>query len=659
MDIRCGNCSKLFRVADEKIAGKGIRFKCTKCGEIVTITKQDFEADLAARGTAVQAPAVQAVPPPRPASPPPPPASAPPVETEAKEYQPSPQSADEFEAQEYKQPETPRAGLDDFDFSDPHDAAQHAQQEDFGGGFSFDASTEPDQEASGEVSISEKEANEAEAAFSFPEDMISEPNRKPAFAPAAEEPAAGEGAEGTPSAEETEEKETGDALDLSALQTETPAQEQEVTLDMEPAPAKIPQADVPKGPVFTPPFKKGPSTPPAGRPSGLEPRKDEQEIDLAAALAIPKEGNEEEESFSFSGSRAADGDIMLNARAASQQADGNVHPLASGNLTGAVTGLGCGLPMVAFLIFGFGLIMKFVPVLSQMPFYHIVIAVGTGIFSMSVMIGILVAIVQARAGKKLFFLLNMLLAASFGAAFGAIMNIAVSLASGKVLSVENLLRAAVSSGLLAFLLSIALVIVRRILIFTKHETFSANLNGGQKAWFVISLVVVLFALYAQGSLTGRMEQSMQESMHRFQEGITPDGLTVVDPKAYIDPSTGDLVITGSVRNNLGRAKRGWYLEADVYDNMQAVVAKIAMANGIQILSEEEWNILQKRGKNIDQLRARMLLGLQNGEIPAKGSVPFEMHLMNPPAGVAGFLPVLKKYDISAAVRRMSSGEAQK
>lgn len=43
MEVRCGHCNKLFRVADDKITGTGIRFKCSKCGESVTITSEDFQ----------------------------------------------------------------------------------------------------------------------------------------------------------------------------------------------------------------------------------------------------------------------------------------------------------------------------------------------------------------------------------------------------------------------------------------------------------------------------------------------------------------------------------------------------------------------------------------------------------------------------------------
>jgi phage FluMu protein Com len=43
MEVRCGKCNKLFRVADDKITGIGIKFPCTRCGEYIRITHEEFE----------------------------------------------------------------------------------------------------------------------------------------------------------------------------------------------------------------------------------------------------------------------------------------------------------------------------------------------------------------------------------------------------------------------------------------------------------------------------------------------------------------------------------------------------------------------------------------------------------------------------------------
>ncbi len=51
MEVRCGKCNKLFRVSDDKITGTGIKFACTRCGEHVRITREDFEHDTLSRGT--------------------------------------------------------------------------------------------------------------------------------------------------------------------------------------------------------------------------------------------------------------------------------------------------------------------------------------------------------------------------------------------------------------------------------------------------------------------------------------------------------------------------------------------------------------------------------------------------------------------------------
>jgi predicted Zn finger-like uncharacterized protein len=42
MEVRCGNCNKLFRVSDDKISGKGVKFTCTRCGKYVKIAIEEF-----------------------------------------------------------------------------------------------------------------------------------------------------------------------------------------------------------------------------------------------------------------------------------------------------------------------------------------------------------------------------------------------------------------------------------------------------------------------------------------------------------------------------------------------------------------------------------------------------------------------------------------
>jgi hypothetical protein len=107
------------------------------------------------------------------------------------------------------------------------------------------------------------------------------------------------------------------------------------------------------------------------------------------------------------------------------------------------------------------------------------------------------------------------------------------------------------------------------------------------------------------------------------------------------------VITGRIRNDSERPKPGWYLEVDVLDPAQKVLATVRMVNGVQLFTPKDYGILEKRGTDIHALKAQIILSVQTGEVPSKGSVAFEAHLMDPPDGAASFLPVLKTFDPGA------------
>ncbi len=622
MDIRCGSCNKLFRVADDKISGKGIRFKCSRCGEVITFTRDDVPAAPAAAPEAVPAaPRVET---------PPSPQVAPPPEQQAASEPP----AGEFQPHEY-QPPAPSTGMDDFNFSEPPaaDASTALPDDSLGGeGFSFDASTGQQQseaDAGGEISISEEEEKEAETAFQFPADIISEPARKPAFASAPAE-------EEQPQPEAERGGESGFLSEPSAEEKAVP----ELSLKEpvpEPEPVKkAPEPAAAAGPIFTPPVKP---------PQKAEEEKAEEEIDLGQALSIPKSIEPEQAPAKPIPARAPSRHEPempdLDASPATAPAAEDVHPLASGNITGALAGLGCALPLVLLALFAFTLMARFVPFFAAFPRYHLLAVIGTGIVSLGVMTGIVIAIVQAQAGKKLFFLLNVLIGAGFGLAYGAGMNAVTSLASGAGVDLGRIIMGAVSGATLALLLSLLIVLARRILFSTREESFAAELSGPQKAGIGVSLLIVLVALYSEGTLVGSMEKSAQDVVQQLEEAITPDGLSVTNAHGYVNEA-GDLVITGSVQNGLDRDKDAWYLETDIFDKDQKLLATIKMLNGVQLFDQRDLDILAKRGKNVDELKAGMILALQKGAIPAKKSVDFEMHLMSPPAGMASFYPNLKK-----------------
>jgi hypothetical protein len=68
-----------------------------------------------------------------------------------------------------------------------------------------------------------------------------------------------------------------------------------------------------------------------------------------------------------------------------------------------------------------------------------------------------------------------------------------------------------------------------------------------------------------------------------------------------------------------------------------------LLNGKQIYTRKDYDVLSKRGVNVQELKAKTLQDL-GAVIPAKGSVPFEMRYVQPPVGIASFNAVLQPFD---------------
>jgi len=301
------------------------------------------------------------------------------------------------------------------------------------------------------------------------------------------------------------------------------------------------------------------------------------------------------------------------------------------------------------MLLGFGVIVKFIPYAADLPFFHLVALVGTGIITMGVVIGLLLSIMQALAGKKLFFLANILIGTVFGAGFAVGKSVVVSLVSGTALNLRQIMFEGANVAAFSFVISVLVVIARRIMVNEREETFSANLSGLQKAGIAVSLLIVLGVVYGTGTFTGKIQQSLQENKDRShgtapQELVTAEGLQVINAHGYFDPATGDLVITGSVKNTTDKPKAGWYLVTEVRDAGETVLATVKMLNGMQRYTDKEREILIKRGAKAEDLQK--MSAFREGMVPARGSVNFELRIMNPPAGSAGFLPVLRAFDLA-------------
>jgi hypothetical protein len=268
---------------------------------------------------------------------------------------------------------------------------------------------------------------------------------------------------------------------------------------------------------------------------------------------------------------------------------------------------------------------------------------------MGVLIGLLLSIMQALAGKKLFFLVNILIGTVFGAGFAVGKSVVVSLVSGTALNLRQITLGGANAAAFSFVISVLVVIARRIMVNDREETFSANLSGLQKAGIAVSLLIVLGAVYETGTFAGKVQRSLQENKERShgtapRELVTAEGLQVINAHGYFDPATGDLVITGSVQNTTDKPKAGWYLVTEVRDAGETVLATVKMLNGVQRYTDKERDILIKRGAKAEDLWK--MSAFREGKVPARGSVNFELRIVNPPAGSAGFLPVLRAFDLA-------------
>jgi predicted Zn finger-like uncharacterized protein len=512
MDIRCPSCSKLFRVADEKIAGKGIRFKCSKCSEVITITKDDFEMDLLAREAEATEPVVLQTP--ESAATRPSPSIAP--QPSLKPVPPQPMPSPEPEAREYQPPQEqdiPPAALSDFDFSEPHAAATAAAHPEEGfGGQDFSFTAEPEQ---GSAGTSLEEATEGEAALQFPDDLISEPKRKPVFGALSVSEHAADGGSGL----DTEQK--------------------------------------PKTPVFTPPNAKP-----------VPAMQEEEEIDLGAALAMPKGQTEKSEPA------AANQEPALGAAPTAPKG-----PVITPELLAEMMKRSTAHNKSASQV-------KVVP--------H-------GAEDMDLGAALAMPSTSETADKE---------------------EAETDSAVPRDFEAPSMDKRALVIGVIGFV-----------------------------------LVVVVAALYYLGFLGGKTEQKALQKPQPLSEparqAITSEGLSIVDPVAFVDSERGDLVITGKIQNTTDKPRAGWYLVIEVRDSKETVLSTVKMVNGIQIYSKAEHDILAKRGVKVEELEKKMA-SPGEGQVSAKGMVPFEVRVMNPPAGSARFLPTLQSVELSSLVESMKA-----
>jgi len=327
-----------------------------------------------------------------------------------------------------------------------------------------------------------------------------------------------------------------------------------------------------------------------------------------------------------------------------QETQDTVHPFASGAAAGAIGGLGCSLPVLAVMLLGIGVLSALVAkTAADMPIYFTIGMSVASFMGFGIVIGVVLAMIQAGTEKKIFSFLGVLLGAFFGLVIGGVQGLSAAMGSGAVIVTTLVVSGAIGWGIKALFVSIVVVLVRRLMLSSKKESFSARLSGAQVLGIILSVAIVGLAGYSEVRSAAQMRSASEKVSDAFKNMTSTEGLQMTNvPSGYID-TNGDLVISGIVENTTDKEKPVWYVVADVYDAQNNVLTRAKMLNGKQLYTAGDYDILAKRGVDVQELKTRNLQE-KGSPIQPKGIVNFEIRVMEPPIGIATFNATLQTFD---------------
>lgn len=169
---------------------------------------------------------------------------------------------------------------------------------------------------------------------------------------------------------------------------------------------------------------------------------------------------------------------------------------------------------------------------------------------------------------------------------------------------------------------------------------SSSFSG--KMMLVLFGTIIALGLAGYGVYSYLQRSPQIKMMESSSETVSIEGLQIVNPSGAMD-TNGDLLVTGVIENALDRERTAWYVVLEVYDAQGAVLSIIRLLNGNQIYSRRDYDILAKRGVNVQELKAR-ILQQKGAVIPPKGRANFTARYVQPPAGISSFVPQLVPFD---------------
>lgn len=269
-----------------------------------------------------------------------------------------------------------------------------------------------------------------------------------------------------------------------------------------------------------------------------------------------------------------------------------------------------------------------------------VVASMTGL---GIVIGLILAAIQSATRKRIFSGIGIIIALVFGATLGATKALVAAAGTGGYLSLAVMIPETMGWTAKALIIGVLLILVRRLMMTDKKESFSARISVTQVLGFLLSLTIIAVATYGEVESAKLMRVAATSAVDTFKNVTSTEGLQITNnPSGYID-SNGDLVITGVVENTTDKEKPIWYLVASVFDAQGSVLIQAKVLSGRQIYTPRDYEIFTKRGVNVQELAAK--LGPEKGTpLPPHGMSNFEIRIMEPPIGIATFNTVLQKFD---------------
>ena len=182
-------------------------------------------------------------------------------------------------------------------------------------------------------------------------------------------------------------------------------------------------------------------------------------------------------------------------------------------------------------------------------------------------------------------------------------------------------------------------------------------SSGKKYLILALLLVVLcaaafFILRSAGYNVFRFTRLTSKGTEVAPKAMTsPEGLQIASASGSLDQNK-DLIISGMVENTTDKERSAWYVVVHVYDAQSAVLMNGRILNGKQLYTKRDYEILEKRGVNVQELKAKNLQD-PGVVIPPKGSVPFELRFLEPPVGISSFNATLEPFDPEQLFKEMA------